>query len=122
MMFFSALAGVLIVTATPSAPDADGAVERMEVGYSELARGQPQAAIARINANLQEGDPTALINLAAANARLGRPDDARRLLHAARYNAERFDVQLADGSWMDSRSAARIALSRIESRKALAAR
>lgn len=120
MMFVSALTGVLIVTATPSVPNDDGAVERMEVGYAELVSGQPEAAITRIRANLQKGDPTALINLAAANARLGRPDDARRLLHDARYNAERFDVQLADGSWVDSRFAARIAMERLDGRKALA--
>ncbi len=127
-MILSALAAALVVVgplSTGNAPDADPVIERTEAGYAELSAGQPEAAIVRIMTSRQAGaevaNPAALINLAAAHARLGRPDEARRLLEAS-VSAERYDLQLANGSWMDSRSAARIAMNRLASSRVLASR
>ena len=127
-MIVSALAAALVVVGpmtVGNAPDADPAIERTEAGYAELSAGQAEAAIARIMSSRQAGaevaNPAALINLAVAHARLGRQDEARRLLEAS-ARAERFDLQLADGSWMDSRRASRIAMNRLAGSRVLASR
>ena len=73
------MAQTLILAALLAAQSAAPAVlveargERVDVGYSELAAGQPQAAIERIQANraVDANDPAALINLGAAHARMG---------------------------------------------------
>lgn len=99
-------------------------VERVDVGYEPLVQRRPHEAIARIEAGigLETQDPAALINLAAAQAQLGNTAAARAALNAALGSAERYDLQLADGSWLDSRQAARIALSRLDGATTLAAR
>ena len=86
--------------------------ERVDVGYEELMQGRAEAAIARIRANreLEAGDPAALINLGTAHARLGHSAEAQGFYRAAIISSERYDLQLADGRWMDSRAAARLAI------------
>ncbi|MDP3906416.1 tetratricopeptide repeat protein [Novosphingobium sp.] len=98
--------------------------DRVDVGYSELAAGQPQAAIERIQANreLDANDPAALINLGAAHARMGEVADARAFLSAAIASPDRYDLELADGRWMDSRRAARMAMGMLQEGKTLAVR
>lgn len=98
--------------------------DRVDVGYSELSAGQPQAAIERIQANraVDANDPAALINLGAAHARMGDLADARTFLAAAIASPDRYDLQLADGRWMDSRRAARLAMSQLQEGKTLAVR
>lgn len=112
MTAISLLAAALLAqSATPMTVSAP-ALERIDVGYVELSQGKPEAAIARIRANreIEAGDPAALINLGAAHARLGRHSEARGFLRAAILTPERYDLQLADGRWMNSRAAARLAI------------
>lgn len=92
------------------------------VGYEELRQGQNLAAIKVIDARLmvEPRDPAALINLAAANVRLGRVDVARASLIKAVQSPDRYDLELADGRWLDSRSAARLGLAMLRSRTPLA--
>ena len=101
------------------------AAERLpDVAYSELASGQADAAVRKLEANEAEhsGDPATLINLGAAYAAVGRTDRAIATYRAAIASNERYDLQLADGSWMDSRRAARIALKNVLSANAQAMR
>ncbi len=104
----SAVLAHVVAPTTPAGPAAD----YVDVAYEELARGQAEQAIARIRANPRIGsdDPAALINLGTAHARLGRADEARDFFRAAATSQNRYDLQLADGRWMDSRNAARLAL------------
>lgn len=98
--------------------------DRVDVGYEQLAQGEPAAAIARIDANeaIAEDDPAALINKGAAYARLGEKDKAADCYRAAIASTQRYDLQLADGSWMDSRSLARTALAALTRDGRIAAR
>lgn len=83
-----------------------------DVGYHEIMAGRPFAAIARLeNSELaRAGDPLALINLGTAYKMIGRKDDAERLYRAAASSDDRYDVQLANGRWVDSRRAATLAM------------
>jgi Flp pilus assembly protein TadD len=103
----AALAGATIPVEV-SAPR----VEAADVAFDELRAGQAQAAIQRIRANraVEADDPSALINLGAAHARIGQADQARGYYLAAVASRQRYDVELADGRWMDSRRAARLAI------------
>ena len=103
----AALAGAAVPVEV-SAPRTDW----VDVAYDELRAGRAEAAIQRIEANAELGSdhPAALINLGAAHARLGHAEEARTLYLAAIASRERYDVQLADGRWMDTRRAARLAI------------
>lgn len=124
------MAQTLILAALLAAQSAAPAVlveargDRVDVGYSELAAGQPQAAIERIQTNraVDANDPAALINLGAAHARMGDLANARAILSAAVANPDRYELQLADGRWMDSRRAARLAMSQLQNGQTLAVR
>lgn len=104
-------ASVLTQVVAPASPAEPSAVY-VEVGYQELTAGNEEQAIARIRANreLESDDPAALINLGSAHARLGRMQEARGFYLAAIGSHTRYDLQLADGRWIDSRRAARMAL------------
>ena len=121
-------AGVLMAQAAGAVVSAGiesaQSLDRVDVGYTELAQGRPQDAITRIrgNSSLEASDPAALINLGAAFARLGQADKAEASYLAAIASDKRYDLELADGSWMDSRRAARLALRRLDSGQALALR
>ena len=95
-----------------------------EVGYDELSAGHNAAAIHRIRANraLDMDDPAALINLGTASARMGDMAKAEGYYRAAMASRSRYELELADGRWMDSRQAARSALSRLSQGQMLAAR
>ena len=67
-------------------------------------------------------DPAALINLGTANARLGRPDAALDHYRAALVSRQRYDLELADGRWVDSRAAARLAIKMLNDGSVLALR
>lgn len=102
---------VLTQVVAPAAPVAP-AVEFVDVAYVELATNKPEQAITRIRSNrlIESDDPAALINLGAAHARLGKMAEARGYYRSAIASNNRYDLQLADGRWMDSRQAARLAL------------
>lgn len=117
------LAGLLLAQSAPAVV-VEGPQSRVDVAYTELSEGRPEAAIKKINANraLEADDPAALINLGTAHARLGRAEQARDYYIAAIGSSQRYDLQLADCQWMDSRKAARTAVSMLKNGTTLAVR
>ena len=112
MIFAAAL------SASPAASTADGIAQAQSSGtvYGELAQSQTEATISRILASDQfdSKDPATLINLGAAYAKIGQKDRALAMYRAAIASPDRYDLQLADGRWMDSRAAARLAAASLE--------
>jgi tetratricopeptide (TPR) repeat protein len=106
------LASALLAQSAFAIVQENNSEDRADVGYEELANGNPRAAIESIesNRNLESDDPAALINLGNAYARLGKTDKALNYYRAAIASDTRYELELADGSWMDSREAARKAL------------
>jgi len=96
--------------------------ESADVGFEQLATGEPQAAIDAIeaNRNLASDDPAALINLGNAYAQLGQMDKAIHCYRAAIASDTRYELELADGRWVDSRQAARMALNALMNNKTYA--
>ena len=119
------LAGAMLVEAPTGQPYfVKDDIEHVDVAYQELVQGRNDAAIARIRANkrLASDDPSAMINLGAAYARKGMTREALDCYKTAQASRDRFELQLADGSWMDSRRAARIASARLETSGTFAVR
>lgn len=117
---------VLCSALSPSAAIAERQVpaSSMEVAFDELSHGQEAAAVARLEEarGTASADPAQLINLGTAYARQGRVDDAAAAYRAAIASDTRYRLELADGSWLDSRDAARLALSQLDKRPAFAMR
>ncbi len=92
------------------------ATEQREVAYDALASGEARAAIAALEALREEnpGDPALLINLGSAYAALGDTARAEASYREAASSDIRYQLELADGSWTDSRRAARTALRALE--------
>lgn len=113
----AAAQSIVVVTA----PRADSDV--LPVAYAELKAGDNSAAIARLTGEttLDARDPSRLINLGTAYARLGRTDDAAAAYSAAVDSPIRYDVELANGRYVDSRWAARTALGNLNSGRPLLA-
>lgn len=111
-LMFAQSSGIT-VEATRTLPD---------VGYRELVAGRPADAITQIDANaeLAADDPSALINRGTALARLGNTDAARDSFMAALASRQRYDVELRDGTWLDSRAAARKAVRMLDDGAVLA--
>jgi tetratricopeptide (TPR) repeat protein len=114
---FAALAAA---QGAPHAVPADSAM--VDAAYSELAAGETARAITSLERELarEPRNPALLINLGAAYAREGRYEDARRAYQAAADSRERYSLQLADGSWEDSRTIARAALTALNRGPAVA--
>ena len=95
----------------------------LPVAYAELRAGENQAAIAKLtNENtLDARDPSRLINLGTAYARLGRTSDAAAAYDAAIDSPIRYDLELADGRYVDSRWAARTARANLSAGRPLLA-
>jgi hypothetical protein len=108
------------VAENPATP----APETVDVAFAELTQGRSQDAITRILANksIESDDPAALINLGTAHLRMGRQRDAQGYYMAALASESRYDLQLADGRWMDSRRAARLAVEKASRGQELALR
>lgn len=105
---------VLIALAAAGAASsamANESVEATPVAFEALAAGQNTAAIKQLTAT-DTSDAARLINLGTAYARTGKPLEAAAMYRAAAASP-RYDLELADGSTMDSRMAARIALARL---------
>ena len=100
-----------------------GEIESREVAYEELTDGRSAEAIVALEARLraEPDDPATLINLGTAYARMGRVEEAREAFRVAVASKDRYRVELADGSWEDSRKVARLALDSLD-RTALAAK
>ncbi|MCJ2179206.1 hypothetical protein [Novosphingobium album (ex Hu et al. 2023)] len=108
----AALLGQSAFSLAVEAPPAD---KVQDVAYEELASGRSEAALHKLEASdaVRTGDPAALINLGAAYAGEGQTAKAIATYRTAIASRDRYDLELADGSWMDSRLAARTALSRL---------
>ena len=75
----------------------------------------PQPASVEIGGQALAADhPATLINMGTAYARQGRADLAADMFRAALASDQRYELQLADGRWVDSRDAARMALTRLQ--------
>ncbi len=95
-----------------------------DVAYEELAEGQNEEAMAKLlrKGAAESDDPAALINLGTAYAREGMTGQALASYRAAAATPQRYDLELADGSWMDSRWAARTAMRNLLMANAVAVR
>lgn len=106
-MSAQAFAALLFLAPTPTlVPD---------VAFEDLAADRNAAAIVQIEGNqaLDADDPARLINLGVAYAREGQVEAAHRLFTAV-LHAERFNLETAQGEWIDSRALARRALAALD--------
>ncbi len=87
------------------------AMDQVDVAYEELSQGMNLEAVNELegSALVMAEDPAALINLGTAYARLGHMEKARESYRTAMSSDERYVLELADGSWVDSRRAAKMA-------------
>ena len=124
MSFSLLLASALLASPEAHVVASPAGTDHVEVAYAALSEGRNDAAVAQLRAShlAANGDPAALINLGTAYARMGRHDDALVAFRAAIASDVRYDLQLADGSWMDSRRAARRAVESLDRNTALAMR
>lgn len=92
--------------------------EQHEVAYDALAAGEAREAVANLEALRADnpGDPALLINLGSAYARLGDVARAEACFREAADSDTRYQLELADGSWVDSRRAAQTALRQLRDR------
>lgn len=94
----------------------------LSVAYEELRAGQNALAVDKLtHSDIDAQDPSRLINLGTAYARLGKTADAQTAYKAAITSDIRYDVELANGAYMDSRWAARTALANLNAGKPLLA-
>jgi len=115
LAFASPVAAQSIVVVTAQSPDS----RVLPVAFAELQAGANDAAVAKLTtSDVDARDPSRLINLGTAYARLGRSADARTAYEAAAASPIRYDLELADGTTMDSRWAARTALARLDQGRA----
>lgn len=104
-----------------SGGDAD-TLAPLSVAYEELQAGHNAAAADKLtHSAIDARDPSRLINLGTAYARLGRTADAASAYEAAAASPISYDVELAGGTYMDSRWAARTALANLHDGKPLLA-
>jgi Tfp pilus assembly protein PilF len=115
-----ALAAALAVVLSPAAAMADPAAasDRVDVAFDALSQGHTVDAVDQLRRSdaVKAGDPAALINLGTAYARQGRIAEARAAYRAAMASDTRYDLELSDGSWSDSREAAKMALDKLETK------
>lgn len=90
-----------------------------EVAYETIAAGDMARAIANLERARAEnpGDPALLINLGAAYAATGDLARAEECYRQAIASEDRYELELADGQWVDSRRAARMALVSLENHR-----
>ncbi|APE27857.1 tetratricopeptide repeat protein [Aurantiacibacter gangjinensis] len=120
-MFFAATAVSLALMAgqiSPTETMVEQQAETRDVAYEELTSGEAASAIALLEAARVENpsDPALLINLGAAYAAAGEYARAEEAYRAAIASNERYELELANGDWIDSRQAARLALLSLETR------
>ncbi len=113
----AAAQSIIVVTG----PQADS--QLLPVAYAELKAGDNRAAVAKLTgaSDVDARDPSRLINLGTAYARLGRTDDAAKSYSAAIDSPIRYDLELASGRYVDSRWAARTALANLNTGRPLLA-
>ena len=106
--------GALLLTqaSTLSIIGAPEGTETNEVAYEALAAGNVSQAVRDLEALRVQmpDDPALLINLGSAYAAMGDHARAEDCYRAAIASDTRYELELADGSWADSRRAAQRAL------------
>jgi len=109
-------AALLFSSQAVAAPAPAPAIEQKDVAFDALSEGRTDQAISKLQEQLvaEPADPATLINLGSAYAQRGDRARAAQAYRAAIDSGTRYNVELADGSWADSRQAARIALLRLE--------
>lgn len=107
----------LVALSSPAIAES-GQSSPVDAAYQQMASGQTHEAVARLREAEKNAsaDPSQLINLGTAYARLGLIDDALRVYRAASFSDERYDIELADGTMMDSHAVARLAIKRLMQR------
>jgi uncharacterized protein HemY len=118
------MAAHLILATLASTLTPATATAPIDVAYEQLRDGDNAAAIRHLEECRDEdrNDPARLINLGAAYARDGRRAEAETMFRAAMASDDHYWLELADGRWLDSRKAARLALARLDGDRALAVR
>lgn len=103
--------GQSIVVVSPAAKDSGA----LPVAFEQLRVGHNADAITHLTTThaVAADDPSRLINLGTAYARTGRTDQAAAMYRAAIYSPVRYDLELANGKYVDSRWAARTALANL---------
>lgn len=91
-------------------------LEQRDVAYEALSAGEAGSAIEALEGLRAEnpGDPALLINLGSAYAAIGDVARAEAAYREAEGSEIRYQLELADGTWIDSRRAARTALRALE--------
>ncbi|PQM26213.1 hypothetical protein CVO77_14165 [Sphingopyxis lindanitolerans] len=126
LVLAAAVAGLLASPAAAQSIVVSGAdagdLSPLSVAYEELQAGRNAAALDELtHSPIDARDPSRLINLGTAYARLGQAADAATAYEAAIASPIRYDVELASGTYMDSRWAARTALANLNRGKPLLA-
>lgn len=124
-MFTGLILSALVVVSHPitSTPGPEPVIfEERDVAFEELSNGQAAEAVASLEASLRQDprDPATLINLGTAYARLGDNARAEQAFRAAMTSRTRYQLELADGTWDDSRAVARRGLALLDQGTALA--
>lgn len=93
-------------------------LEQLPVAFAELSSGQNMRAVEKLSMDeVNAQHPAHLINLGTALARTGQIDAAKSAYLAALNSPDRYDLEMANGRYRDSRWAARVALVQLNSRQ-----
>ncbi|GAB5486433.1 MAG: hypothetical protein Pars2KO_00030 [Parasphingorhabdus sp.] len=108
------VAGFLLFSSSAIAQQTSGEIgySKGALGYDALLAGHNDTALKQLEAaeRVRKDDPARLINLGQAYVRAGRHGDAAQMFMAAMNSNRSFDLLLADGTVMNSRKAAELAL------------
>ena len=115
------LAGVLLSQSALLTQSPLDGITKGDAAYEAMAGGRTDDAITQLRVGTGD-DPAKLINLGTAYARKGMRGEAMACFEAAMKSDDRVTLQLADGRWIDSRVAARMAAARLDRIGTLAAR
>jgi cytochrome c-type biogenesis protein CcmH/NrfG len=115
-MITAIAAALLFSSQAVAAPTPAPAIEQKDVAFDALSEGRTDQAISKLQEQLvaEPADPATLINLGSAYAQRGDRERAAQAYRAAAASDTRYNVELADGTWVDSRHAARAALLRLD--------
>lgn len=101
----------LLVSAVPPPP-----ASAVDAAYEDLQANRNETAIERIESSVDErsAHPAQLINLGVAYARQGDRARARAMFERAAASSERYELETADGQWVESRRLALKALAALD--------
>lgn len=103
-------ASILVIAPVPQ-------VQQVDVAYDDLNSGRTAEAVGSLQASdaVADAHPAGLINLGIAHARQGDEAEARRLFARAASMTQRYELETAAGTWVDSRTIALKALAALDS-------